>query len=486
VTGPARFDEWGLRAAEGLETSVGPWVALASYRRLLDAPEPIGTRALVGAMRCAAALGDDGELEALAERWSRADGAAVTDVPVQLARAQLARGRAAPAAALARAELARRRDARSAYAAARLLEAAGDGSAGAVLRDAQALAVAENDGVVASRCAARRLELLEVAARAAPGAPFRAHALAIAEPIDLEGAEPAAALWIAKARLLAPRRFVRAGALSRLGAIVEQGGTALARPAAFAIARHVDGMGARLTAIEAERAAAGLRALPEGLVRDAALARLAALRAVAAASPGAARDAAMQRAAADDPATHELASRARALAAGPVSVRFGRERFVDPFTRLAALGLEALAAMAQRRGEAAGEALDAAWPLVGPGDAAPAPLWTATVHGLLQRGAARAAAARLGAALVGRAGGEPPGGFRPVGEALVVAGAGEAALEALRRAERGREAGAGEALARAAVAEGWRAHERGDAARARALLVEGRELARGTGDGVAR
>ena len=89
----------------------------------------------------------------------------------------------------------------------------------------------------------------------------------------------------------------------------------------------------------------------------------------------------------------------------------------------------------------------------------------------------RAGAARLASTLVGRAGGEPPDGFRALGEALVAAGATDAALEALRHAVRAREPDAEGAMARAAVAAGWRAYERGDLAHARALLNEGRAAA---------
>lgn len=469
-----RLDEWGLRAAEQLETSVGPWVALASYKRLLDAAAPVGGRALQGALRCAAALGDDTELDGLVARWSGSDPDLATDLPLAIARGQLARGRREVAAALARAEIARRPTARSAYGAARLLEAAHDEAAGPTLRRAQALAIAEGDVAIAAACAARRLEVLEAAARAAPGAPFRAHALAIAADVDPTSVVGAPAWWVARARLLAPGRFVRAGALSALGGLVASGPPPLARAAAAAIARHVDAMGSRLSALEGERALAGLRALPEGPVRDVALTRLAAVRSIAEAAHGPARDAAAREAADDDAATHELAARARALGDGPVTLRFGRERFVDPFTRLAALGLEALAAMAQKKVDHAAEALDAAWPLVGPGDPAPAPLWTAAWIGLGRRGHVRAGAARLASTLVGRAGGEPPDGFRPLGEALGAAGATDAALEALRHAVRAREPHAEGAMARAAVAAGWRAYERGDLAHARDLLGEGR------------
>lgn len=474
-----KLDEWGLRAAEQLETSVGAWVALASYKRLLDAAPPVRERALLGAMRCAAALRDDRELEPLVARWSRATADLITEEPITLARAELARGKPALAASLARAELARRPGARSAYAAARLLEAASDAEAGAALALAQAVALRESDAGIAAACAARRLELLEEHARGVPGAPFRPTALAIVEGIDPARAEGSAAWWTARARLLSPGRFVRAGALSVLAELVAQGRPQLAPVAAAAIARHLDAMGVRLTPLESERALAGLRALPEGPARDHAVTRAEAVRALAASGDGAAREATARSAADADPATRELAARTRAQGDGPVSVRLGRDRFTDPFTRLAALGVEAMAAMAVRRDDAAASALLEAWRGIGPGEAVPAPLWTATSTALAARAEVRAAGARLGAALVVRAGGEPPGGFHRFGEALALAGADDAALEATRLAARGREPGAVQSLARTAASVAWKAHARGDHERARTLLLEARSAARG-------
>ncbi len=477
VTSAGRLDEWGLRAAEQLETSVGAWVALASYKRLLEAAPPIGTRALLGALRCAAALKDDRELESLVARWSRAAADVVTDEPIAIARAELARGSTAIAAGLARAEVARRPGARSAYAAARLLEAALQEDAVASLERAQGVAMREGDHGIAAACAARRLEHLEEAARALPGSPWRAEAVAIVDEVDPAHAEGAVALWIARARLLAPGRFTRAGALSVLGDLVARGRPPVAAAAAAVVARHVDSMAARLTPLEAERAIAALRAMPEGAAREVAIARVEAVRAIAAAPPGTERDAAARAAAEADPTTRELAARTRAMDEVPVSVRLGRERFVDPFARLAALGVEALSALGARRSDAAIEVLGDAFRSVGPGEAIPAPLWVATRTALAARGDVRSAGAQLGAALIARAAGEPPEGFHAFGEALAAAGADEAALEATRRALRAREPGAAESMVRIAVAAAWRAHARGDVVRARTLLVEARAAA---------
>jgi len=63
------FDELGLRAAEQLEASVGAYVALASYKRLLAAEPPIRGKAALGALRCAVELGDDAETQLLFARW---------------------------------------------------------------------------------------------------------------------------------------------------------------------------------------------------------------------------------------------------------------------------------------------------------------------------------------------------------------------------------------------------------------------------------
>lgn len=475
----SRFDEWGIRAAEQLESSVGAWIALASFKRLFESKSPIRERAVLGALRCALRLGDPTEIALATTAWSQADRAFCTEEPLRLALGELAQGRAQGAMSIADAEQERRPCAQGAYAAARIHDAASDGPHAAeevMFREAQQLALAEGDAAIGAAAAARRLEILEAEAHHRVEIPYRRSALAIAASVDLEGSSDSVRLVVARARLLSPGRFARAGALSTLGDLVPRGG-GIGRAAAQAIARHIDAMGLRLTVIEAERALAGLQALREERARDEAVRRARAVLALASAEPQARADAARQ-AARGDVGAEELVVRARALSAGSPMASHGRDRFSDPFVVLAALGLDALGAMATDKAGAARTALVAAAVRIGPGEPVPAPLWSAVAAGLAARGELRGIAARLGELLVLRAAGEPPSGFLVLGEALAAAGCGDAAREALDLAARGREPGAKEALTRASTIAAWRAYDAGETARARELLLEARNAAR--------
>ena len=68
------FDELGLKAAEQLEASVGPYVALASYKRLFGAEGSVREQGVLGALRCAIKLGDDREVETAAKELARLRG----------------------------------------------------------------------------------------------------------------------------------------------------------------------------------------------------------------------------------------------------------------------------------------------------------------------------------------------------------------------------------------------------------------------------
>ena len=71
------LDELGLRAAEQLEASVGAYVALASYKRLLGAEPPIRGKAALGALRAAIDLRDEAEIRALLPVWANETAEAV-------------------------------------------------------------------------------------------------------------------------------------------------------------------------------------------------------------------------------------------------------------------------------------------------------------------------------------------------------------------------------------------------------------------------
>jgi len=480
VTAATRFDEWGIRAAEQLEANVGAWIALASYKRLHDAPSPVRERAVLGALRCALELGDQAELLQAAERWSKSDPGYPTDEPVDLAMRQLSRGWDEAATRIADSDHARRSSAASAYAAARIFggtKARRAATESALLGRARSMALAEGNAILASAVAARRLEMLEVDARQHADLPYRREALAIVEGVTLEGASDTVRLAVARAQLLSPGRFARAGALSALGDAVAAGGD-VGHAAAGAIARHIDAMGVRLTALEAERALAGLGAIGDVPRRDEVLRRTRSVVALATA-PSPDKASAARDAARGDAEAEELVVRARALAMGSPMASHGSDRFSNPFVMLAALGLDALGAMARDPPAMARAALVAAGRSIGPGEAIPAPLWTAVLTGLATRaGELREVSARLGAKLVRRAAGEPPSGFLVLGEALAAAGGeADAAREALDHAARAREPGAKEALTRTTTIAAWRAYDAGETARARALLLEARRAA---------
>jgi hypothetical protein len=63
----SRADTVGLAAAEQLERTVGPFIALATYQRLIPAlgGGDIRTRAILGGLRCAVQLGEASEVNRL-------------------------------------------------------------------------------------------------------------------------------------------------------------------------------------------------------------------------------------------------------------------------------------------------------------------------------------------------------------------------------------------------------------------------------------
>jgi len=255
------LDDLGLRAAERLETSVGPWVALASYRRLLAPESAVRGRAAFGVVRCATALGDETAIiEALPALVTAKDERGLVLGHV---RDLLASGRTTTARRLAEAEQERRPRARAVYAVALATDKEADGDVGAWDR-------AERQ--------AFELGAREVAARA--GAFYAHRALRGSAPLDRarlaqigERSEPACVpaelrVWLARARLASTRRFQRAAALSTLEEIVRTGNDGLRRAALRAVAAHVDGLAYRLEDVELDRAGAALAKGGDPALRD--------------------------------------------------------------------------------------------------------------------------------------------------------------------------------------------------------------------------
>ncbi len=250
------FDELGLKAAERLEASVGPWVALASYRRLLAADGPTRGIAALGMIRCAVALGDDDALSEALPAWREAKG--VSGGVLTHVRVLLASKKPLVARDLARAEADRRPRARASYALALALDASTpsgdrDGwetAARAAATEGAADLLAASVGWFCARSfelASRggsigRARLSELAVLAAPAAvpgPLRVH--------------------VARAGLSSPRRFKRATALSTLDALARGSNEATRAQALDAVLAHADGFGARLDPVEIDRIRAIVR-----------------------------------------------------------------------------------------------------------------------------------------------------------------------------------------------------------------------------------
>lgn len=276
--------EMGLYAAEQLEVSVGPFLALASYKRLWGSAPPIRDRALVGALRCAVALRDEAELEAVSAAWASAS----ADAKGQLATVKqlLVGGLPESAARLARAESARTRSARAEYVRVRTEEAAllAPDPLGA-WRGVVALAREQGDAAVLNSAGARFVAAALARTRRDPELALpRAELAALGEACANDGqGSDAERLLLARARLLSAGKFQRAAALSELVRLAG-GAHESVRPAALAsVLRHADGAPHHLDRVEWDRVEAALKLL--GDARRAAVgAHLRALRAACEAS----------------------------------------------------------------------------------------------------------------------------------------------------------------------------------------------------------
>lgn len=460
----------GLAAAAELERTVGPYIALASYRRLvslLDDPRGRGLAA-VGALRCALALGEIDELCEVARAYAEAGAPSNLPAIVPLCTALVGRGRADAAVLLAAAEAKRTPLSRALYLEARCHAHAGDRAASlrACARAAErAEAEGADDVLVAARVRLVEAGMIEPALGASAGG-----------GVDPARATPAQKLVLARARLAAPSRFTRASGLSLLKELADEGDEAVARAAVRTAAEHADAMGEALTPLEADRLAAALQRWPEEHEREDALARLAALVRIAGAS-GAERERALIEAAAIAPELAHQHARTRAILQG-ASEDGGGEREGAPALRVAWAALDAIAA--ERAGAAgAVAALRTIRDLVAQRAAAPsAPAWSAARIGLLSKDPAVGAAAADAARSLASAsrGPGPPGGRLALAGVARRAGAGDLALALLRAAAASREAGAQEALARARLCDGWALAGRGERDPALEALREAREL----------
>jgi hypothetical protein len=481
------FDELGLRAAEQLEASVGPYVALASYKRLLAGPPEIRDKATLGALRCAVALGDEGELAALTKTWAGVSKSIEPATP--LAIALLHAGRSGAARALAAAELERAPTAIAAYVCARAVEADGDGPrdrAAVAERFSEVLERArlEGDETVLARAAARFVACVFAGLDLDPSAVLdRARVTHAAEIATLDRTPPPETLAVLRGRLLSTNRFHRAAALSSLEELARRERGPLRAAAIQLAARHFDALLTRLDAVEIDRIGATMKHWPDEAERQRALARLAALvRVVAAAKAPEA-----ERAARLDQALTNLAERdagaaqglvaARALLAGARGAGTTEPTGASDSATLGWLGLEAISAIHGGSPVLAATALERAAPLLGPDAPPPPSLWSALLAALATgRGPASAAAAAVADRALGRTTGVPHYPMLLLADALSAAGAPEVAAKALVEAARWNEGGAGSRLAGVKRAAAYDALAKDDRERARVLLGEARAL----------
>lgn len=516
-----------VQAAEQLERSVGPVAGLSAFRQLVRVPDPtLRTRALAGALRCAAAAGDELQLRQHADLWRSASPEGHLATISAICGALAKRGRPDLAIDLAGAEVDRSGSARAHYLLGRCLELVGaDATPIAFQRAADAagrgprtdvkLWVAAKVRRTRALLAMGRIEAAsaEVAALFAPPASLGPEELVLGL---LDALAPADKLAVAKLRLDAASRFARAAALSMLAEVASGPDPAAARAAIRTAAAHADKLGPSLSPLEIDRLDAVLSMVPPSQGRNEARARLDGLRTICVAPPER-RPEALASAVSVTPATRTLAARVRALLGGePLSPWEPLEQ--SPPILLAASALLALSAMrhesshesarrlaqlasevraAKSSSSAARDELGTSARRSGRGglEALPPAVWSAATAAL---GSADALIKRAGVELVGVLVAvelSPPAcGWSRLADLLTSAGAGELAAQVSRRALTAGEARAREALSRTLACEAWtiaealakderdphdaeRAAARATArAKAIALLVEARSL----------
>ncbi len=475
------FDDVGLRAAEGLEASVGPYVALASYKRLYAGPPEIRAKAALGALRCAVALDDDAEIAAVSDVWRTAREAPQSATPY--ACRLLLRNKAGLAMRLAAAEEERSRAPRASYVRLRAEEQLGgppapwrvDGWRALVAR-----AQRDGDAAVATHASAHLLTTLFARAASDPAAVLsRAELAALGEAASLDLARPTERITLLRARLFSVHRFHRGAALSALEEIARRHEGPLQVEAVAVAARHFSALFTRLDAIEIDRIAATLKHWPNETTRKIVLAQLPAwVRVIAAlrASP-ADVEPKLEAAIAGLSATSAEVARglAHARADGELHGAASRPLGRSADEVLAWTGVDAVSAVDRDDGEAAERLFGQALAAIGPDVSLPPALWVAAHRALLRAPpATQGAAATLIDQALCRTASVPHRPLVDIAAALSRVGRSDAAARALAEAGRWREPGAGPMLADEKRRGGYAALARGDRSAALALLTEAR------------
>ncbi len=476
------FDELGLRAAEQLETSVGPFIALASFKRLLAAEQPTRGRAVIGALRCAMALDEEGEIERAVAAFEALDGDTISAVTygVRL----LDSGRTQLAARLCAAELSRTGSSTAAYVRARAVEAGLDAGLDSCALWGQVVehAGARGDHRVHAHAVARWIGAWITRARRDAGAVLpRAALVAHAERAQLAEVLAEERLVILRGRLLSASAFQRASASSSLEEIARRDTAGLGGAALAMLCRHFDEMPFHLHSIEVDRVRAALKRLPDGADKTRLFEGIDAMAALASAYAAREDDASIEAAA-------SRVARASPLAAAASARRAAAATASEPlpsllagagaYDRIVATSIDALACLEGGRAAAAVGLLDAATALLSPDVPVPTSAWLAASAALDARDVeARRAGAGLIRAALARTTSLPPPPLTALAGRLAKAGDGDAAHAVLEEATRLREPAARVAsaeirreIAYAALASGDRGRALEELRRAKGLF----------------
>lgn len=476
------FDDIGLRAAEQLEASVGPYVALASYKRLFAGPPEIRDKAAFGALRCAIALDDDREIAQAASVWQRAESApsSATEFVSHL----LKRNKPGLAYDVAAAEEKRAPTLLASYLKLRAAEAAEvmpPASLADGWRTLAERARAANDQRILTHAAARFIgHALAIAARDPAAQLDRAVLADLAEASSIEQASVIERLVLLRARLLSPSRFHRAGALSALEDIAKRSDGPIRTAAIGIAARHFLMLFARLDAVEIDRIGATLKHHPDERARNAVIAQLPGWVRLLAATKSSADDRAARIEQAVTALSERSASVARGLALWSASADgapASRPLGGAAEEALAYAGVDASAALDRDDPDAAVRAFEHSCGLLGPDVPVPPGLWSSAHRALLRaRGPARRAAAEFIDRALCRTFSMPPQPLVDIALALSRAGHSAASARALAEAARWKEPGAEALLADEKRRAGYAAFARADRAASLALLREARAL----------
>ncbi len=476
------IDELGLSAAEQLERTVGPFIALPTFKRLLPQilQGPLCARAALGALRCAVKLGNEKEIEELCERYTLImnGGEHVAEVIV-MCKALVREGRRSVAVSLARAEAERNGRSRAYYLLGRCLETLGD-SKRAFEAFGHAASLADKEGNAADVALAARAKRVERMLGEQNNASL---AFTDAAAVDPANAPPEQKLVIALGRMRSPSKFTRASGLSLLEELARDPHTSVGRHAIRMAVEHADVLGDALTAIEADRIGAAIRHVPDEAARNAALARLLALVKIATAK-GDARGDAITAAGDAAPEIVPLIRRVRAFLSGTdQSVQASHaasapDAAATPSLRVVSLGLDAVAALKANRVQQATDILNEVAKLFHSGTVTSVPnsMWIAarmaldTTHPSLRDAGVLLAEALTAVTIVA-----PASGFSGLAKGLEHAGRRDLALRACNAAITAREDGANELLAGMLRTEGWGLAGRGEREAAISILRQARE-----------